>query len=132
MDMKDKESYPLEKENIIWKKASVLEDGVVRLDAQMSPIENCHAFATTELICEKEIKTNLRFGHNDGALIWLNGDLIYEYTDVNAFKYNEFTLPVNLQKGKNILVMMIMQAEGQWLFNLNLDTYLFKNRTPSF
>ncbi len=123
-------SYPIENKRISWKKAEVSEDGIMKLNAQLEPKENCHAFAKTELICEKEIKTNLRFGHNDGAFIWLNGELIYKYTDVNSFKYNEFTLPVVLKKGKNELVMMIMQAEGKWLFNLNLDSYQFENRTP--
>ena len=104
----------------------------MRLDAQLEPKENCHAFAMTELVCKENLKTNLRIGHNDAAFIWINGDLIYEYTDVNAFKYNEFTVPVELKKGKNILVMMIMQAGGQWLFNLNLDANQFENRTPGF
>jgi len=132
MGEKGSNSYPLEKDKIIWKKADVSIDGVVQLDALLEPIENCHAFAITELICRKDLKTNLRFGHNDGAFIWLNGYLIYEYTDVNSFKYNEFTLPIELKKGKNVLVMMIMQAEGQWLFNLNMDSYQFENRTPGF
>ena len=132
MGEKGKDMYPLEYKKINWKKAAVLENGVVRLDAQLKPKENCHAFAITELICKKEIRTNLRFGHNDAAFIWLNGDLIYEYTDVNAFKYNEFTLPVELKKGKNTLVMMIMQAGGQWLFNMNLDSSQFENGTPVF
>jgi len=127
-----KNIYPHAKDKIIWNKAVVQEDGIVKLDAQLEPIENCHAFATTTLICKKDIETNLRFGHNDGALIWLNGDLIYEYNDVNSFKYNEFILPIGLKKGKNVLVMMIMQAEGKWLFNLNLDSYQFENRTPNF
>jgi hypothetical protein len=132
MGEKGEDFYPLRNDKIIWNKAEVLENGIVNLDAQLEPIENCHAFATTELVCEKKIKTNLRFGHNDGAFIWLNGELIYEYTDVNSFKYNEFTLPIELKKGKNILVMMIMQAEGKWLFNLNLDSYQFENRLPGF
>ncbi len=125
-------SYLHENDRIIWKKAEVSEDAIVKLDSHLEPKENCHAFAKTELICKKEIKTNLRFGHNDGAFIWLNGELIYEYTDVNSFKYNEFTVPVVLKKGKNELVMMIMQAEGKWLFNLNLDSYQFENRTSGF
>ena len=128
---KEKNIYSLKKDRINWKKAVVTENGTVQLHDLLKPVENCHAFAMTELVCEKEIKTNLRFGHNDGAVIWLNGDLIYEYRDVNSFKYNQFTLPVTLKKGKNVLVMMIMQAEGQWSFNLNLDSYQFKNRTPA-
>ncbi len=122
--------YPIGNKDIVWKKADVLKNGVVRLDAQLDPNENCHAFAATEIICDKETKTTLRIGHNDGAFIWLNGKIIYEYTQPHAFNYNEFSIPIKLNKGKNILVVMIMQAGGSWLFNLNLDTYQFKNKIP--
>ena len=124
--------YPIGNENIVWKKADVLDDGVVRLDAQIDPNENCHAFAVTEIICENMIETTLRIGHNDGIFIWLNGKMIYEYIQPNAFKYNEFSTPIKLDKGKNLLVMMIMQAGGSWLFNLNLNMYKFESQTPNF
>ena len=122
--------YPIGNKNIDWEKADVLEDGVVRLDAQLDPNEDCHAFAVTEIICEDMIETTLRIGHNDGIFIWLNGKMIYEYIQPNAFKYNEFSIPIKLNRGKNLLVMMIMQAGGSWMFNLNLDTYRFKIKIP--
>ncbi|VAX17584.1 probable secreted protein-putative xanthan lyase related [hydrothermal vent metagenome] len=127
---KGRNMYPIGNKKIVWTKADVLEDGIVRLDAQLKPNENCHAFAATEIICKNKIETTLRIGHNDGAFIWLNGEIIYEYTQPHAFNYNEFSIPIKLNKGKNLLVMMIMQAGGNWLFNLNLDTYQFKNKIP--
>ena len=80
----------------------MLEDGIVRLDAQLDPSENCHAFAVTEIICQEELETTLRIGHNDGAIVWLNKELIYEYPSLHGFKYNEFSVPIKLNKGKNI------------------------------
>lgn len=129
MEEKGKNMYPIGNKNMKWKKAAVLDDGVVRLDVQLKPKENCHAFVTTDIICEKDLQTTLRFGHNDAAFIWLNENLIYEFKDMNAFKYNEFSVPIQLKKGKNKLVMMIMQAGGSWLYNVNLDTYQFKSMT---
>jgi len=120
--------YPIGNKNIVWKKADVLEDGIVRLDAQLDPSENCHAFAVTEIICQEELETTLRIGHNDGAIVWLNKELIYEYPSLHGFKYNEFSVPIKLNKGKNILGMIIMQAEGNWLFNLSMDTNKFKSQ----
>ena len=129
MGEKAKNMYPVDNKNFIWKKAIVLDNGVVRLDAQLKPKENCHAFVTTDIICDKELKTTLRFGHNDAAYIWINGNLIYEFNDVNAFKYNEFSVPIHLKKGKNKLVMMVMQAGGSWLYNVNIDSYQFKSES---
>ena len=126
-----KNMYPIGNNKIVWRKADILENGVVRLDAQLDPNENCHAFAATEIICDKEIKTTLHIGHNDGVFIWLNGKIVYEYPRTHAFRYNEFSTPITLKKGKNLLVMIIMQAGRNWLFNLNLDTYDFRTEIPS-
>ena len=122
--------YPMGNKNIVWQKADVLEDGIVRLDAQLDPKENCHSFAVTEIICQEDLETILRIGHNDGAFIWLNKELIYEYPSTHGFKYNEFSVPIKLNKGKNILGMIIMQAEGSWLFNLNMDSNKFNSQIP--
>ena len=108
----------------------MLEDGVVRLDTQLNPNENCHAFAVTEIICEDELETTLRIGHNDGVFIWQNEELIYEYPNMHGFKHNEFSASIKLNKGKNLLVIMVMQAGGSWMFNLSLDTYQFKSQIP--
>ena len=62
MGEKGKEMYPSGNKNIAWKKATVLDNGVVLLDAQLKPTENCHAFATTDIICENDMQTILRFG----------------------------------------------------------------------
>jgi hypothetical protein len=51
-------------------------------------------------------------GRNDGAYIWLNGGLVYKAASLNGFKYNEFSFPIKFKKGKNLLVLMSMQAGG--------------------
>ena len=129
MGEESRNMYPIGNKRIVWQKADVLQDGTVDLVAQLNPKENCHSFAATELFCDDYVETNLRIGHNDGIIIWHNKKIIYEFTEPHGFKYNEFIVPINLQKGKNIFMMMIMQAEGKWLFNLNLDTNQFKNKS---
>jgi hypothetical protein len=126
MGKKGKGMYPANDKNIKWKKAQVTDKGVVRLDAQLNPKEECHAFAKTIIVCEEEIETTILFGHNDGAFIWLNGKLIHDYGNAHPFHYNEFYTPITLKKGENELMMMIIQGGGSWLFNVNLDTNQFR------
>jgi hypothetical protein len=114
--------YPLGRTDIHWKKAKVDERGIVWLSQQLKPYAYCHAFAVTEIVTEKDVKATLLTGTNDGAFIWLNGQLILDNYKERPLYYNQFKLPVILKKGKNTLVLMILQAGGSWGFHVNIKT----------
>ena len=116
------EVYPLNKSGIKWKKATIDERGVVWLTQQLNPYANCHAFAVTEIICDQEVETVLMAGTNDGAFIWLNEELILDNYKERPLYYNQFQIPVTLKKGKNTLVLMVLQAGGSWGFHVNLKS----------
>jgi hypothetical protein len=117
-----KDVYPLNKSDIEWKKAQVDERGIVWLSQQLIPFAHCHAFAVTEIISDEEMETTLLTGTNDGAFIWLNENLIYNNYRERPLYYNQFSIPVKLKKGKNTLVLMVMQAGGSWGFHVNIKT----------
>ncbi len=124
--------YPIGNPRVHWKKAQIDHRDIVRLDAQLSPNTECHAFAATEIVCLHPVRTQLRFGSNDGAIIWLNGKVIFKNTDKRAFKHNQFSVPISLKKGKNLLVLLISQAGRNWMFNVNVDSYDFRCEWPRF
>ncbi len=115
-----KNEYPLDKSDIVWKKANVDEKGIVWLSQQLKPFDHCHAFAVTGIVSDEEVKTVLMTGTNDGAFIWLNGKLILDSYRERPLYYNQFQIPITLNKGKNTLVLMVMQAGGSWGFHVNL------------
>jgi len=115
--------YPLTRTDIQWKKAKVDERGIVWLSQQLKPYAYCHAFAVTEIVSEEDMKATLLTGTNDGVFIWLNGQLILDNYKERPLYYNQFRLPVTLKKGKNTLVLMILQAGGSWGFHVNIKTH---------
>ena len=110
----------MNKPDIKWRKAEVDERGIVWLSQQLTPFNNCHAFAVTEIISDKTVETTFLTVTNDGAFIWLNGELILESYKERPLYYNQFNLPVKLKKGKNTLVLMVMQGGGSWGFHVNI------------
>ena len=120
-----KNDYPLNKSDIKWKKAQVDERGIVWLSQQLTPFDHCHAIAMTEILSDKEVETTLMTGTNDGAFIWLNGELILDSYQERPLYYNQFQIPIILNEGKNTLVLMIMQAGGSWGFHVNLKSQGF-------
>ena len=117
-----KDNYPLNKSDIKWKKANVDERGIVWLSQQLTPFANCHAFAVTEIISDEEVEVTLLTGTNDGAFMWLNGDLVLDKYQERPLYYNQFSIPVKLKKGKNKLVLTVLQSGGSWGFHVNLKT----------
>ncbi len=122
--------YPIGKDGLKWRKAIMGNKNAVDLIKQLELKNDCHIYAITEISVENDISTTLLFGHNDGATIWLNGELIYEDFSGNAFVYNEFSTSIKLKKGTNLLVLLLSQAGGNWGFNFNLDTFNFYSRYP--
>ena len=114
-------SYPIGKKDLKWRKAKMSSKNAVDLIGQVKPDKDCHIYAATEIITDKGINTTLLFGRNDGAALWLNGELIYENLAGKGFIYNEFAIPVKLKKGKNLLVLLLSQSGGGWKFNFNLN-----------
>ena len=128
-----KDRYPMINQSIKWQKAMTDEKGIVWLSQQLVPFADCHAFAVTEIIVQKETTTNVLIGSNDGAFAWFNGELILNNYKERPLYYNQFVLPVKLKKGKNILALMVLQAGGSWGFNVNIEMNPreFECRVPS-
>ena len=124
-----KNDYPLNRSDINWKKAKVDERGIVWLSQQLTPFDHCHAIAMTEILSDEDVKTTLMTGTNDGAFIWLNGELILDNYQERPLYYNQFQIPIDLKKGKNTLVLMVMQAGGSWGFHVNLKLQDFNLKT---
>ena len=115
-----KNNYPINRTNIKWRKAEVDVRGIVWLSKQLTPFNNCHAFAVTDIFSDEEIEATILTGTNDGAFIWLNDELILESYKERPLYYNQFNLPVKFKKGKNKLVLMVMQGGGSWGFHVNI------------
>ena len=122
--------YPIGKDGLKWRKAIIGNKNAVNLIEQLELKKDCHAYAVTEISVESDINTTLFFGRNDGATIWLNREMIYENFNQHAFVYNEFSIPVKLKKGKNLLVLLLSQSGGNWGFNFSLDTFNFYSGFP--
>ncbi|VAX16968.1 beta-galactosidase, partial [hydrothermal vent metagenome] len=115
-----KNDYPMNRTDIQWRKAEVDERGIVWLSKQLTPFNNCHAFAVTEIYSDEESEVTILTGTNDGAFIWLNDELIFESYKERPLYYDQFNLPVKLKKGKNRLVLMVLQGGGSWGFHVNV------------
>ena len=81
-------------------------------------------YGTISLYSPREQKTRMHVGNDEGLMVWLNGDLVYEVLGDRALEldYNDF-FPVTLQQGKNVLLVAA--------FSPSVDTGAFFGFEPN-
>lgn len=78
-------------------------------------------YAYTEIISDSAQSAYLRFGADDGIKIWLNGEEIYTNGNMGTFNLVEENIPVNLNKGKNDLLLKILNKTNNYEFAVSIS-----------
>lgn len=99
----------------VWRLAQSPED-TVDLVRQLEPAEFAVAYAWAEIVAPEPVKVLLGVGSDDGIKIWLNGKLVHQNWVGRAVRKDDDTVPLNLQKGKNQLLLKIQNQQGTWGF----------------
>ncbi|MCP4251675.1 MAG: hypothetical protein GY778_31960 [bacterium] len=52
--------------------------------------------------------------HDDGVVVWVNGREVYAHENVRALGTPATSFGVPLKKGRNVVLVKVDQAGGQW------------------
>ena len=103
-----------------WQKIKTDPDGYLNFISVFSQDEAAAvdmigmAYASTEIISPDDRDLTLTLGSNDGAKIWLNGEVIYnEHVGRSAIADQVF-LKVHLKKGSNKLLAKVENLGASW------------------
>ncbi|AIE85573.1 hypothetical protein [Fimbriimonas ginsengisoli] len=72
------------------------------------------AYLYTEIDAPRATDAKILFGSDDGAKVWLNGDLRFRKQIARGVKRDEDTVPIHLKEGRNRLLFKIEQGNGGW------------------
>jgi HEAT repeat protein len=75
---------------------------------------DCTAYLRTGVYCPEKRKALLQLGSDDSVKVWLNGKLVHANQVTRALKRAEDSVRVELEKGWNILLLKVVQADGEW------------------
>ncbi|TSA30915.1 MAG: alpha-mannosidase, partial [Porphyromonadaceae bacterium] len=76
--------------------------------------EKCAAYAFTYVYAHSDRLAVIRFGSDDGAIIWLNGIRVLEQRVKRSLVENQDTVFLQLGKGWNRLLIKVDQGGGGW------------------
>jgi len=72
------------------------------------------AYASTEIISPDDRDITLTMGSNDGAKIWLNGEVIYNEHVGRSAIADQIFLKIHLKKGSNTLLAKVENLGANW------------------
>ncbi|MEM7600370.1 MAG: hypothetical protein AAF357_03020 [Verrucomicrobiota bacterium] len=122
-------TYPGKDGNdLSWQAYSTSDDyGMVDFNQPFSPLKQVVGYAYTEFHSAETRDAQLRLGCKNAWKIWLNGDLVFGRDEYHrGIRIDQYTHPVQLQEGKNTLLVKACQNEQtqswtvQWQFQLRV------------
>lgn len=115
--------------DVLWKKVTTPFVDFTKLG--FSKTENCAAYAFSYIYSPSNRLAVIRFGSDDGAIIWLNGVRVLEQRVKRSLVENQDTVYIQLGKGWNRLLVKVDQGGGDWEMVCSLaarDTRLSQDR----
>jgi len=108
-------------EHVVWQPASGADGpytkhitpGAMNLGAIIGG-GNRVAYLRTGVYSPEKRKALLELGSDDGVKVWINGKLVHSKVATRAVKRAEDKANVVLEKGWNILLLKIVQGNGEW------------------
>jgi CubicO group peptidase (beta-lactamase class C family) len=93
---------------------------IIDLDNRYSGANFAAAFALAEIKSDKEVKTFLSVGSDDGIRIWHNGKLIHDNWIPRGVNKDDDLVPITLRPGSNQILLKVQDLQMGWGFVVRL------------
>ncbi len=88
----------------------------VNLNDAVGPADYANAYAYAEVTYDQDEETAIAVGSDDGAKIWVNGQLVHDHEIERGCNPEEDIVNVTLRGGKNRILIKISQNTAGWAF----------------
>lgn len=102
-----------------WQRLLSAPGDYPRLDfRQAYPMEWTIVYAYTNIHSPREQAAILSLGSDDGARVWVNGELVIDHFVARGFAPDQDMAKVKLRKGWNQILVKVEQRLGAWLLGM--------------
>lgn len=99
-----------------WRKIRAGADGGFDLAKLVQPNERVAVYALGWVRSPEERTASFLLGSDDGARLWINGELVHHNPAYRAVSTDQDTVAVRLKKGWNRVLLKIVQGDGGFGF----------------
>ncbi len=115
MELDFAKKYEGKNQTVQWGPYETKDDlGIVDLNAVLDKYKGAIAYATTDFISDKDQTVDLRLTSMTAFKVWVNGKLLLKsraYHSATGKDIDQFVCRVELEKGKNVILLKICQNE---------------------
>ena len=97
-----------------WYKIRAEPSGFMRLENRITPSERGIVYGMVYVISPDNRDVLMLVGSDDGVRIWLNEELIHTNPAYRGAYPDQDRIPVSLKKGRNTLLIKVLQGGGGW------------------
>ncbi len=97
-------------------------NGMVNLHGLFGMRENVCAYAYTEVTVAEATAAQVRTGSDDGNRVWVNGEQVHANNRDRGSAVDQDVADIQLEAGKNRVLVQATQHGGGWNFMLRLTT----------
>jgi len=113
-------AYAVDGRQLKWKPVSTEDPrGAVMLDDLVTPNDNAVCYAFTEIHIAKEQDAILEIASDDGAVLWINGQKVYEHLENRGWGTPPDKVKMRLPAASKLL-LKACEGSGTWGFRLRL------------
>jgi CubicO group peptidase (beta-lactamase class C family) len=94
--------------------------GIINLDALFGKPDNVVAYAFAYIHADTAQTAGFYFGSDDGAKVWVNGDLVNEVYVGRGIMIGQDKFQVDLDEGRNSVLVKVAERAGDWGFALGV------------
>ncbi len=121
-------SYKGKEGDVSWQETNTSDDyGMLDFNKPYDPLKQVVGYAYTEFESETNRSAEIRLGCKNAWKIWFNGELLFGRDEYHrGARIDQYTLPIELKKGKNTILVKCCQNEQeqdwtvQWEFQLRV------------
>jgi tetratricopeptide (TPR) repeat protein len=107
--------YPGKAGLVKWQRADDgREDGRLNFGKLFTTADMTVAYAAMEINSPADQKVELRIGSDDQVKVWLNGQVVWTFSEDRPLRMDQDKIPVKLRQGKNRLLCKVTQGGGDW------------------
>ncbi len=116
----------------MWDKYDSPKLGEIDLQGIFQHKVTAVAYAYCTIDAPRAMEVTALLGSNDGATVWCNGEEVHHIHAKRSLIPDEDRILLNLQEGRNHLMVKIEQWKGDWGFSFRLDGVEVRNHKQKY
>lgn len=105
---------------VTWRSYRSKGNIIVDLLDAFGNLEHATAYAFCTLRNEVEGDVRIRLRHDNGTVVWINGQRVYSHSTYRELSYDEGVFEAKLKAGENRCLVKITQNVGPWGFAMRV------------